>query len=164
MVARTRKRGFDSIVASGNNLPFENNSFDMVVAGTWVFKYLDRTKALNECKRVMQDGGTLAFDLPFFPAHTALSLLSILRYPPRLWREAYKDCYLGLDGRWVPSWRRALRNASFKPLDIIGGMQSPIFRSRFGYSRQYRSKLALPLCEVIWFAAEYRPSKFSIVS
>jgi len=153
MVDRAREKGFDAIVGSGNELPYADQEFDMVIAGTWVFKYLDRGKAMAECRRVLRPGGALAFDLPFHPARGLLALCSIVRKNPKIWCEAWKDCYFRLDGRWVPAWKSRLRQSGFEPYQIVGGMQPPFFRSRFGYRGHFRSPLLLPVCEVVWISA-----------
>ena len=41
-----------------SNLPFEDNSFDIVFASS-VFQYLDHDSVISECKRVLKKGGSI---------------------------------------------------------------------------------------------------------
>ena len=60
MVALTRARGIDVMVGDVQALPFDDASFDCVVAG-WVFYHVaNRDRAFSECARVLRPGGCLA--------------------------------------------------------------------------------------------------------
>jgi SAM-dependent methyltransferase len=59
MVDLTRERGIHALVADVQSLPFEDGTFDCVVAA-WVFYHVaDRAKAIGECARVLAPGGRL---------------------------------------------------------------------------------------------------------
>ena len=47
--------------ANGESLPFASHSFDAIIAGKGVFRYLNLTRALAECRRVLRPRGQLAF-------------------------------------------------------------------------------------------------------
>ena len=56
-------------------LPYDNNSFDIVVAAELIEHLLDQTKFLNECNRVLKPGGSLVISTP-----NILSLKSRLQF------------------------------------------------------------------------------------
>jgi len=59
MVELTAARGVDARVGDIQALPFEDDSFDCVVAG-WVFYHVpELEQAILECRRVLRPGGTL---------------------------------------------------------------------------------------------------------
>lgn len=59
MVALTREAGVEAVLGDVTALPFENGSFDCVVAG-WVFYHVtNRDRAIAECARVLRPGGRL---------------------------------------------------------------------------------------------------------
>jgi SAM-dependent methyltransferase len=60
MLARAAARGLDVAQGDGNALPFADASFDAIVAGKGVFRYLDPARAFRECARVLTPGGVLA--------------------------------------------------------------------------------------------------------
>ncbi|MFN9110923.1 MAG: class I SAM-dependent methyltransferase [Bacteroidota bacterium] len=61
-----RKNNIQFIKASTENLPFEDNSFDLIIADN-VFEHVEDLDAtLKECKRVLVDGGILF--APTFPS------------------------------------------------------------------------------------------------
>jgi SAM-dependent methyltransferase len=60
MLAHARARGLDVARGDGNALPFADRSFDAIVSGKGVFRYLDPARAFAECARVLRPGGVLA--------------------------------------------------------------------------------------------------------
>jgi SAM-dependent methyltransferase len=59
MVALTREAGIEAVLGDVIALPFEDESFDCVVAG-WVFYHVsNRDRAIAECARVLRPGGRL---------------------------------------------------------------------------------------------------------
>lgn len=59
MVALTRQSGVEAVLGDVVSLPFEDESFDCVVAG-WVFYHVsNRELAIAECARVLRPGGRL---------------------------------------------------------------------------------------------------------
>jgi SAM-dependent methyltransferase len=59
MVALTRERGVDAMLADAQALPFDDGRFDVVVAA-WVFYHVpNRDLAISECARVLRSGGRL---------------------------------------------------------------------------------------------------------
>ena len=58
--ARRRAPGLRLARADAHQLPFADGSFDAVVAGNAVFRYLDYPRALAECRRVLVRDGRLA--------------------------------------------------------------------------------------------------------
>jgi ubiquinone/menaquinone biosynthesis C-methylase UbiE len=62
MLARARERGLDVVEASGDELPFETNSFDMVTTFAVLHHLIDRElvrSTLREMLRVARPGGAL---------------------------------------------------------------------------------------------------------
>jgi SAM-dependent methyltransferase len=59
MVELTRARGIDAQVADVQHLPFEDGTFDLVVAAWVLFHPADLDRALSEIERVLQPGGRL---------------------------------------------------------------------------------------------------------
>jgi SAM-dependent methyltransferase len=57
MVALTRERGVDTRVADVQGLPFDDESFDCVVAAWVLYHVHDRDRAIAECARVLRAGG-----------------------------------------------------------------------------------------------------------
>ena len=49
----------ETVVGDAESLPFEDNSFDMVVAGFLIVHLKDPTRFLDEAYRVLKDGGVL---------------------------------------------------------------------------------------------------------
>jgi ubiquinone/menaquinone biosynthesis C-methylase UbiE len=154
-VERCRQLGFDEVfVGSGNELEFPDSAFDVVCAGVWVMRYLHPRLALREAYRVLRPGGRLAFDLPFLWGHGFHTFAGLFRIPCRQWKNAVADAYLHLDGRSVAAWRHYLRQAGFRVLDVVGGIDSPIRSAQRGFRRRHRSPLGLMLSSVVWFLAE----------
>ncbi len=60
MLRARKTQDWTAIVASGEALPFCENSFDCIVSGKGVFRYLDYAKTFKECHRVLTPGGRLA--------------------------------------------------------------------------------------------------------
>lgn len=59
MVALTRERGIDAMLADVQELPFDDGRFDVVVAA-WLFYHVqNRDRAISECARVLRKGGRL---------------------------------------------------------------------------------------------------------
>jgi SAM-dependent methyltransferase len=60
MLARARQRRLHLAAADAELLPFAPQSFDAILAGKGVFRYLDYERAFAECARVLRPGGWLA--------------------------------------------------------------------------------------------------------
>jgi SAM-dependent methyltransferase len=58
MVAHLRTSGFDAVIGDLRFLPFEDGSFDGVVAA-FSISHVDPTRALAEARRVVRDGGVV---------------------------------------------------------------------------------------------------------
>jgi SAM-dependent methyltransferase len=58
MVDLTRDRGVQAQVGDVQELPFEDGQFDCVVAGWLLYHVPDRDRAIAECARVLEPGGT----------------------------------------------------------------------------------------------------------
>ena len=59
MVSATRALGVEATVASADDLPFADRSFDGAVAAWMLYHVPDLDAALSEVRRVLRDGGTL---------------------------------------------------------------------------------------------------------
>jgi SAM-dependent methyltransferase len=59
MVELTRARGIDARVADAESLPFEDGSFDVVVAAWMLYHVADLDRGLAELTRVLRPGGRL---------------------------------------------------------------------------------------------------------
>jgi SAM-dependent methyltransferase len=57
MVSLTRQRGVEAVIGDVQELPFENESFDCVVAGWVLYHVANRDAAIAECKRVLRPSG-----------------------------------------------------------------------------------------------------------
>ena len=68
---KMKKKGLDSMIklqfGDSENLPFEDNSYDAVIAGFGVRNFEDLSKGLSEMRRVMSKGGKLAILEPAEP-------------------------------------------------------------------------------------------------
>jgi SAM-dependent methyltransferase len=53
------KNDFSFKIIDAQSIPYENESFDIVVANNMLFYMGDRNKALSEIKRVLKSGGSL---------------------------------------------------------------------------------------------------------
>ena len=60
MLAEAARKRLAVLRADAHRLPFADASFDAILAGGGVFRYLDTDLALEECARVLVVGGTLA--------------------------------------------------------------------------------------------------------
>lgn len=85
MLAEARARQLEVARADAHALPFADASFDAILAGKGVFRYLDLDRALAECVRVLRPGGVLA--LHQYAARTA-SLFGSPVPPPGVWHLA----------------------------------------------------------------------------
>ena len=61
-VKRAQKRGFEVIRANGEDLPFKNGTFDVVLAAHGSPKEMNMELLLSEVHRVLRPGGVFAFD------------------------------------------------------------------------------------------------------
>jgi len=61
------KQSINFIKASGENLPFNNQTFTHVISQAAIYHIHDKEKALSEIYRVLQDGGLFVFDDLFKP-------------------------------------------------------------------------------------------------
>jgi ubiquinone/menaquinone biosynthesis C-methylase UbiE len=57
MVTLTAERGIEAVVGDVQALPFEDESFDVVVAAWVLYHVGDRDRAIAECARVLRPGG-----------------------------------------------------------------------------------------------------------
>lgn len=60
MLAEAARKRLTVLRADVHHLPFAPSSFDAILAGGGVFRYLDTPTALAECARVLEPGGVLA--------------------------------------------------------------------------------------------------------
>jgi ubiquinone/menaquinone biosynthesis C-methylase UbiE len=60
MLAEAARKQLTVVRADAHHLPFAPSSFDAIVAGGGVFRYLDTPAVLAECARVLAPGGVLA--------------------------------------------------------------------------------------------------------
>ncbi len=58
-IKRFKDCKIETVVGDGENLPFENNSFDVVVAAFFIVHLKNPTRFFDEAYRVLKDGGTL---------------------------------------------------------------------------------------------------------
>ena len=61
-VKRAQKRGFEVIRANGHELPFKDETFDVVVAANGSAKEMNMELLLSGVHRVLKPGGVFAFD------------------------------------------------------------------------------------------------------
>jgi len=77
MLAQARKRaGLELVCADAHQLPFDAQSFDAVIAGKGVFRYLRGEDAFAECARVLRPGGKLGIHQYSASTWSLRSLLS----------------------------------------------------------------------------------------
>jgi SAM-dependent methyltransferase len=65
-VAFARKRGYETVVADATNIPFGDNSFDVLVALDVLEHIKDDTLALTEWRRLLKPGGKLLITVPAY--------------------------------------------------------------------------------------------------
>lgn len=61
----TKSHGFDAVVADARELPYENESFDVVLLSGAIYHLHtkeDKIKAIRECARVLRQGGKIFID------------------------------------------------------------------------------------------------------
>jgi SAM-dependent methyltransferase len=61
----TKSHGFDALVADARELPYENESFDIVLLNGAIYHLHakdDKAKAIRECMRVLRSGGKIFID------------------------------------------------------------------------------------------------------
>jgi SAM-dependent methyltransferase len=63
LLIQAQRRGLRVARADAHQLPFADGSFETVLAGISVFRYLDHARALGECARVLAPGGRLSVHL-----------------------------------------------------------------------------------------------------
>lgn len=85
MLARAVARGLPVVRGDAHALPFADASFEGVIAGKGVFRYLDPDRGFAECARVLAPGGTLA--LHQYGGRT-VSLRGTPAAPPGTWHVA----------------------------------------------------------------------------
>lgn len=83
MLARARAHIDHLVVADGHCLPFAAGSFDVVLAGKGVFRYLDYERAFAECARVLSPSGRLVVHQYAARTWSLRSLLGHLARSPR---------------------------------------------------------------------------------
>ena len=59
MLEHARRKGHQVVLGNAENLPFTDESFEVVAAAKGVFRYLDKSIALKEVSRVLKKNGTL---------------------------------------------------------------------------------------------------------
>lgn len=79
MVDLTRARGVQAQVADVQDLPFEDGSFDCVVAGWVLYHVVERATAIHECARVLRPGGR--FVVPTLADENLADLWELLGSP-----------------------------------------------------------------------------------
>lgn len=126
-VARTR--GLAVAGADAHALPFGDASFDAVVGGNGVFRYLDYGRALRECARVLRPGGRLA----------------VHQYAAITWR-------LSFWRRPAPPDQRHLRDLGEirRPARAAGLCEEGVFLWRRLRFRPYVVRLPEPLAFRLW--------------
>ncbi len=131
MLCGARDRGFSRIAcADGNRLPFADGSFDAVVAGHWVFRYLDPGDVLREVRRVLRPAGQLLFDVPLLFRHAVALAGDLARTPPRRWGHRVRDARLHLNPATGHYWKRRLERGGFRVQRQVGVLQVPGVSSR----------------------------------
>lgn len=81
MLEVARRRGLETILGDGNDLPFADNAFDAVVCTDQVFHRLKQARALAECARVLIADGILALHYNTDAVWTPRSPLSLTPRP-----------------------------------------------------------------------------------
>ncbi|HEV8405225.1 MAG TPA: class I SAM-dependent methyltransferase [Nitrososphaera sp.] len=105
-------------------LPYRNESFE-VVASSYLAKYVDIVKVVDECWRVLRPGGVIVFHDFTYPAGIMCSLwnahFAMLRLAGRLvtsWRMVFEQLdKLIKNSHWVDETSCALLNRGFSNID-----------------------------------------------
>ncbi len=129
MLKAAQRRGVTRVAAAdGHALPLRSASFDTVLAGHSVFRYLDPPVVLAEVRRVLRPGGMLMFDVWLF-FRQALSLAADLaRASPKRWGHTVRNARLHLNPFSGSYWENHLRKARFKIVRELGVLEMPYGR------------------------------------
>ncbi len=107
-------------LASGEKLPFKDNSFDIVLVDSVFHHFMQYEKVLNEINRVLKRGGNLCFIEPhrsiFRLFYDYVSSLSISRYIPVLKKRSLS--YMG-EKKFMRHWLNT-EDRFYEILDKIG--------------------------------------------
>ena len=100
-----RRRGLEGKItfrqADAQDLPFEDNSFDVVICESVNIFVPDRLKALGEYKRVLKPGGRLGLNEPIWVKQPSPELAEMI------------ERYTGYDLALPAYWEEMLRQAEF---------------------------------------------------
>ncbi len=107
MLAFARRRGIRVVRGYGEDLPFPDSFFSMVLVATTLPFFKDARRAMEEVHRVLKDGG--GFVLAFIPRHSHLG-------------RKYEEMKRRGDERF--------RNAHFYTLDEVEELVSGLFKLR----------------------------------
>lgn len=140
---KMKKKGLDSMIklqfGDSENLPFEDNSYDAVIAGFGVRNFEDLSKGLSEMRRVMSKGGKLAILEPAEPTTFPFKQLYSLyfkRILPFVGKLVSKDnaayTYLPESVAAFPSG-----HAFLKELEIAGFKHPQHIKLTFGVAALY---------------------------
>ena len=140
---KMKKKGLDSMIklqfGDSENLPFEDNSYDAVIAGFGVRNFEDLSKGLSEMHRVMSKGGKLAILEPAEPTTFPFKQLYSLyfkRILPFVGKLVSKDnaayTYLPESVAAFPSG-----HAFLKELEIAGFKHPQHIKLTFGVAALY---------------------------
>lgn len=103
LLLRARGRGLAVVLADAHALPFRDGTFDAVLSGNGVFRYLDAGRAFPACGRALRRGGLLA-------AHQYVAGASDVRTEGRHVRSVAELIRPAREAGFVPVRVHALRN------------------------------------------------------
>ncbi len=120
------RRELHAVIAQGTAevLPYRNESFD-AVASSYMAKYVDLQRVVDECWRVLRPGGVAVFHDFTYPSGVTRSLwdahFAVLRLAGRLvtsWRMVFEQLDdLIKNSDWIDQTKSALHSRGFRNVD-----------------------------------------------
>jgi len=87
---KTEKPGYNFLIGYAENLPFSNNSFDLIFSVQVLEHVLDPQRSLKEMVRVLRTGGYLIVIAPNF--ETPWSTIAAVRHLNFFFQEQFSKC------------------------------------------------------------------------
>ena len=143
MMRQAQRRGLDALVAAdGMNLPFQDESFDVLTVAFGLRNMASWPQALQEMSRVLRPGGrlfVLDFSIPRLPGLRQLYLLYLKHVMPAIagWITGKREAYVYLCGSIEKFPSGADMNALIQANGFASATATPL---TFGIAALYEAK------------------------